>query len=369
MQGLVFGQLSHARATRRQLHQKVLYAGNRLSCQALDQRFTVEAETFLKTLLAEALRQEVLNQQVTESVLDRFNGVWIVDSTVSDQGYKLLTWLNLSTSQIRVEQVAPTVHDNGIASAHLDLPAGALKLGDLGFFDLDTFERYNEQGVFWISRYKASTTLFWAETGAEMPLEQVLRQSDTLYLPVLVGARKKLRAFLVVRRVAEETAQNRHKRRAYRAQRKHQPVSLQTLALAQWDIYLTNLPDFTLDEICALARARWQLELVFKLWKSFFGLENRQSADPIRQACLFYAKLLALWLVHLLMSLDTHVNRSWWYAAQTLRDHATLALYALVSPQRWLQFLLQLQPLLALSSRLSKRHDHPLNAQLLAIGP
>lgn len=108
----------------------MLYAGDRLSCQALDQRFTVEAETFLKAMLAQALRQEVLSQQVTESLLDRFKGVWIVDSTISDQGCKLLTWLNLSTSQIQVEQVAPHVHDNGVELAHTDLPAGALKLGD-----------------------------------------------------------------------------------------------------------------------------------------------------------------------------------------------------------------------------------------------
>lgn len=369
MQGLVFGQLAHAQATRRQLHQKVLYTGDRLSCQGLDQRFTVEAETFLKTMLAEALRQEVLNDQITESLLDRFNGVWIVDGTVSDQGCKLLTWLNLSTSQINLEQVAPHVHDKGVELAHLELPAGALKLGDLGFFDLDTFESYNAQGVFWISRYKASTKLFCAETGAEIQFEQIVMQKNTLYLPVLVGATKKLKAFLVVRRVSPEVAQNRQKRRAYRAQRKQQPLSAKTLALAQWDIYLTNIPDFTVDEICALARARWQIELVFKLWKSFFGLENIQSADPIRQACLFYAKLLALWLVHVLMSLDSHINRSWWHAAQTLRDHATPALYALASPQSWLQFLLQLQPVLLLSSRLSKRHAHPLNAQLLALRP
>jgi len=366
VQGVVFGQLSHAQATRRQLHQKVLYTGDRLSCQALDQRFTIEAETFLKAMLAEALRQEALNQQVTESLLDRFNGVWVVDSTVSDQGCKLLTWLNLSTCYIRVEPVAPTVHDNGVELAQMDLPAGALKLGDLGFFDLDTFERYNEQGVFWISRYKAKTKLFCAETGDDLVLEQVLMRHESLYLPVLVGATKKLKAFLVVRRVSEETAQNRQKRRAYRTQRKQQPLSPKTLALAQWDIYLTNVPDCTVDEICSFARARWQIELVFKLWKSFFGLEHIQSANPIRQACLFYAKLFALWLVHVLMSLDTHVNRSWWHAAQTVRDHATMALYALVSSQAWLHFLIQLQPILALVSRLSKRQAHPLNAQLLA---
>lgn len=365
----MLGQLAHPQATRRQLHQKVIYAGDRLSCQGLDQRFTAEAEQFLQAMLGEALRQEAVSQQETESILDRFNGVWIVDGTVSDQGYKILTWLNLSTSQIRVELVSPTVHDNTVPLTHVELPSGSLRLGDLGFFDLDTFAGLNDQGVFWISRYKAGTKLFCAETGEALELPKLLLSHDTLYRPVLVGAKKKVKAFLVVRRVSHETAHNRQQRRAYRAQRKQQSLSPKTLALAQWDIYLTNIPDFTVDEICALARARWQIELVFKLWKSFFGLECTSSADPIRRTCLFYARLLALWLVHVLMSLDPHVNRSWWQAAQTLRDHATSALYALASSQTWLQFLRHLQSVLALTSRLSKRRHHPLNAQLLAYDP
>ena len=369
MQGLVFGQLAHRQATRRQVHQKVIYAGDRLSCQGLDQRFTEKAEALMKAMLGEALRQEAVSQPEVEGLLGRFNGVWIVDSTISDQGYKILTWLNLSDGQIKLEIVRPTVHDNGVELAHINLPGGALKLGDLGFFDLDRFAEYNQQGVFWISRYKASTKLFSAETGQEIELTTLLTQHDRLYLPVLVGVKKKVKAFLVVRRVSEAIGHNRQQRRADRAKRKQRIPAAKTLALAHWDIYLTNIPDFTVDEICALARARWQIELIFKLWKSFFGLELSQSADPIRQTCLFYAKLLALWLVHVLLTLDPHLQRSWWQAAQTLRDHATAALYALTTPDGWRHFLLHLKQALALTSRLSKRRAHPLNGQLLSFTP
>jgi hypothetical protein len=366
VQGLVFGQIAHPQATRRQLHQKVLYTGDQISCQGLDQRFTAQAAAFLQAMLAAALRQEALSQPIVTGLLGRFNGVWIVDSTVSDQGYKILTWLNLSDGQIKLEIAPVTLHDNRVELTHTRLPAGSLKLGDLGFFDLDTLADYNAQKVFWISRYKASTKLFSAHTGAELDVPALFSHHQTLYLPVLVGVKKKLNAYLVIRRVCDETAHSRQHRRAYRAKRKQRSPSPKTLALAQWDVYLTNIPDFSVDEICALARARWQIERVFKLWKSFFGLELRQSADVIRQTCLFYAKLLALWLVHALMTLDAHVNRSWWQAAQTLRDHALSALYALISPDAWHEFLLRLKALLPLTSRLSKRKGHPLTHQLLA---
>lgn len=94
----------------------------------------------------------------------------IVDSTVSDQGCKLLIWLNLSTSQIKVEQVAATVHDNGDELAHTDLPAGALKLGDLSFFDLDTFERCNEQAC---SGFRVIKPLLTVGASSESELSEI----------------------------------------------------------------------------------------------------------------------------------------------------------------------------------------------------
>lgn len=366
---MVIGQLAHAKATRLQLHQKVVYAGGQLTCQGLDQRFTPQAAAFLQALLGQALRQEAMNQPIDDSLLAHFNGVWLVDSTLSKHGHKLLTRLNLSQGNIELEIVPPTVHDNRVDLAHKALPAGALRLGDLGFFDLEAFAQDHARGVFWISRYKAATQLFSAATGARLDVATLVKQHQCCYLPVLVGAKRKLPAFLVIRPVDDLTTANRQQRRTQRAKRKQRTLSPKTLALAHCDIYLTNIPDLTVEAVCALARARWQIERVFKLWKSSFGLELVQSSDPVRQSCLFYAKLLALWLLHTLLTLDPHVNRSWWQAADTVRDHAVALLYALASPDLWQHLLRQLHALLPLTSRLSKRKSHPLLHQLLASSP
>lgn len=359
----------HAKATRTQLHNTVIYAGDQLSVQGLDKRFTPAAETFLKAMLAEALCLEALPPIAAESLLGHFNGVFIVDSTLSDQGYKLLSCLNLSNRHIQLDIVPPNRHDNAIGLAHQPLPSGSLRLADLGFFDLKAFARYQAEGVFWISRYKANTKLFDAETGQAIDLTTDLPTDQTVYRPVWVGAKKTVKAFLVARPVSPQVTQNRQQRRAYRAKRKHQCLSDKTLALAAWDIYLTTIPDLSVEAICALARARWQVELVFKLWKSFFGLELSQSADPVRQRCLFYARLIALWLTHVLMMLDPGLNRSWWQTAQTIRDHAKEMLKPLRSPRAWRHFLNELAAILPLTSRLSKRRSHPLTFQLLADYP
>jgi len=37
------------------------------------------------------------------------------------------------------------------------LPAGSLRLADLGFFDVEEFRRLGQRGVFWLSRLLPAT--------------------------------------------------------------------------------------------------------------------------------------------------------------------------------------------------------------------
>jgi hypothetical protein len=369
VQALIFGQLAHRQATRRQLHQKLLCTGECISCQGLDKRFNRQAEAFLQAMLAEVLCQQASSQLNDESLLAGFNGVYVVDSTTLAQGVKLLTCLNLSNAGVTFEVADSRTHDNAIALAQAPLPPGALRLADLGFFDLAAFAAYTEAGVYWLSRYKARTHLLSADTQQPLDLHALLSRHDQLYCPVLVGEKARLKAYLVARRLSPQHTQSRQQRRAERAQRKQHTLSQATLALAGWDIFLTNIPPVSVDAICALARARWQVEVVFKLWKSFWGVEQPQSGDPLRQRCLFFAKLLALWVSHCLLSLDPHTNHSWWQAAQFLRDHAVSALYALASFQAWHDFLMRLASLLPCASRMSKRKAQPLTFQWLTFVP
>jgi hypothetical protein len=362
---VVFAQFGHTAPTRRQLHQAVTIAGQRLTLQALDKRFTPAAHDFLLALLSEALCLQAALPPAAASVLTHFKGVYLLDATTLASGDKLLTRLLLTTGQMTLEVVPARQHENRVALTHADLPEGSLRLADLGFFDLATFAQVSQQHGYWLTRYKTGTHVLDAVSGEALDLLALLPTSGDLCLPVRVGKTQRLPAYLVARRVRPEQARSRRDRRTYRAQRKQTTVSGLTLALADWELYLTNIPDLSVERICALAHARWQIELVFKSWKSFWGLAQLPTADPIRQRCLLYAQLLALWLAHVLLTLDAHPNRSWWYAAQTLRDQAMSALRSLRSPRRWRRFLLDLIACLPLTSRLSKRRAKPYTHQVL----
>lgn len=67
------------------------------------------------------------------------------------------------------------------------------------------------------------------------------------------------------------------------------------------------------------------MELVFKLWKSHGQVDASRSGKPYRILCEVYAKLLGLLVQHWILVVTSwaYVNRSWFKAAQTIRQHIT----------------------------------------------
>src|SRR5271157_6282984 len=70
--------------------------------------------------------------------------------------------------------------------------------------------------------------------------------------------------------------------------------------MCQWLVLITNLPadQFTIEEICVLYRVRWQIELLFKRWKSLAGLGHSRGRRAYRVLCETYAKLLGCLVQH-----------------------------------------------------------------------
>ena len=149
-----------------------------------------------------------------------------------------------------------------------------------------------------------------------------------------------------------------------------QAVSQARLRLVDWTPFCSNVPPALLSgpEVLVVARVRWQIELVFKLWKSAGHLAHSRSAQPWRVVCEVYAKLLGLLIQHWVMvtSLWTYPDRSAWKAAQTLRKHALHLASGFVPGLAALEVALQVvQPTLAAGCRLNKRTKNPSMVQLL----
>jgi hypothetical protein len=121
----------------------------------------------------------------------------------------------------------------------------------------------------------------------------------------------------------------------------------------------------TFAQAYLLARTRWQIELLFKLWKSHGNVLGARSADPLRQQCEGYAKLLGVLVAHwLLVTGWQHEALGALDALRLIRTYTPLLMHALTQPYLWELLVDWLRESLANTQRLSKRQKVPLTFQL-----
>jgi hypothetical protein len=246
-----------------------------------------------------------------------------------------------------------------------------LRLADLGYFALDVLQTIAQQQAYWLTRLMAGTQVFAAH-GPALDVARCLAAYGpaVLDLPVCLGVHHRLPGRLIAVRVAQEVANQRRQALHADARRRGQAVSAERLRLADWTLFVTNVPSTLLSgpEVLVVARVRWQIELVFKVWKSVGHLAHSRSAKPWRVLCEVYAKLLALLMQHGVMvtSLWAYPDRSAWKAAQTLRNHALHLASAFATGLQALGVALAaVQRTLAAGCRLNKRKKDPSTFQLL----
>ena len=390
---LVFGWLINPMATLEELTQTGASLGTSISPQALDQRFTEESGKFMKAMVDEAIKQTIASDAVAIPLLQRFKGVYLLDSTVITLPDELADiWEgcggsgNASNSAVKVEVgldaltgklIGPFMEngrqqDRGSQLQWTELPEGALRLADLGYWGLDKLGELTEKKVHWLMRINSQVHLTDSE-GQKWDIvdyaKKIEKNVDQIDEYVLLGARHRLLVRLIGHRVPTEIAAERKRKIRQTAKSNGKQPSQRLLTLAEWTFFVTDLSpeQLSVDESLVLARLRWQIELLFKLWKSHGHLDKSVSANESRILCEFYAKLLAMIVQHwlLLTSCWGFPDRSFFKAAKTVRQQAFSIMIAIGNSSALLQSLSRLQCTLQHGCRINKSRKTRRTFQLL----
>jgi hypothetical protein len=389
--------MSQARASLEMMAQTAAALGLDLSAQGLDQRFTQEAATLLQGVLEAALATLLQAGEVATPLLARFAGVCVFDSTSialpdslaalwkgcggrvaqgSAAALKVQVVLDLAHGRLNGCLQAGRAQDRSAPTQEWELPAGALKIADLGFFSVRRLAGLHQQGVYFLSRIQVGTCLCLHNAFIDLvQVGELLRQQQRSLVDcrILLASSVKLPCRLLAVRVPPEVAEERRRRLHFQAGRKWQPVSQARLALADWNLFVTNVPQelLSLDEALVLLRARWQIELLFKLWKSGGQVDQSSSHKEWRVLCEVYAKLLGVLVQHwlFLVSCWQYPDRSLVKASQTVARYA-LGLATSWSDRAALEAVLErLVALVSKGCRMNKRLKRPSNWQLLMDPP
>jgi hypothetical protein len=391
-QMLVFGWMSNPQATVEELAQSGMSVGVQISGQGLDQRFTAAGAEFMRQVLEEAVGQLIQADQPVTGLLERFSAVYIQDSTtiqLPDSLHGLWTGCGgrvetHSQASLKI-QVQQEMRRGGLHQVWLQagrdhdlhrkvplaaLAKGSLRLADVGYFDVTYFAQLSQQDRYWLSMLKAGTSLSDL-TGRNYKVDALLNncQQNRLDLPIILGKTQRLAARLLALRLPPKLAARRRQQLLQDAQREGQVVSPARLTLVGWLVYVTNVPPdlLTFDEFFRLSRIRWQIELLFKLWKSEGRLDESRSHNPWRVLCEVYTKLLALLIQHwvLLVSCWQFPDRSLTKAIHTVRRFALSLAIAWPSPAALCSVLSIISRCLAHGCRIFRKRKYPATFQLL----
>jgi hypothetical protein len=368
--------------------------GIEVSATAVGKRFTQPLADFLRDVLDLAVKQLIAAEPIAVELLQRFTAVLIGDSSsiqLHDDlqnifpgcggsteasclaALKIQVRWNLKTGelpQILIE--IGKASDSKSPISQQETLEGSLEIYDLGYFALERFRKLDDNGAFYISRLQHGTRVM-NEEGVTLELHKHLAMYDTTELidiPVVLGSEDRLPSRLIAVPCSEEVA-NRRRQKATEKARKHgrQP-SADYLAVMCWSLFITNLPpqELTWKEAVVLYRMRWQIELLFKLWKSHNQVDRcRKNASPEECLAMLWAKLIAVLIQHwiLLLAGWHETRRSLWKLANALRDWIVALIGAVNDHGQLVNTIQKIQSHLAHVVPIKSRKNKPSNFQLL----
>jgi hypothetical protein len=305
--------------------------GISVSAQGVDDRFNDYAVKFLRHLV-NGLFNRKFSQPFDDSFLQRYSSVNIWDSTkkelpedmAEDMAVDFPGFGGSSSSAAisMVRQGSPTVqyrydikNNTGCSldvypatstdsdyTRQIPIEGNSLEIFDLGYVSHDFLDRLGQGGSYYVCRLHIRADIYDL-VGQEYDLEKRYRWMRLFRIPVyseevLVG-HKRLRTRLVITLVDEQTYQKRLKKLQKDSRRKTKgwvPTNEYKLRM-RMNLMLTNtdieeIPD---EKVYGLYKLRWQVELIFKNWKSSgWHLDRIKDVKYTRYMCILYAKLLMI---------------------------------------------------------------------------
>ena len=181
--GLVMGWLAKPQATLAELGQSLGNAETPITRRAVEQRLNQpQTADFFKTLLEAAIDIQLESTGVPPSLLTRFSHVYLVDSTIITLPNSLsevwrgsggngaqacqaslkvsVKWDVGQGGLKQIELTDGTYHDGHSKVYREALSPQSLMIQDLGYFKLAELDRIDQEGAYWLTRYKLKTNVY-----------------------------------------------------------------------------------------------------------------------------------------------------------------------------------------------------------------
>ncbi|WP_242967943.1 IS4 family transposase [Tepidibacter mesophilus] len=307
-----------------------------VTTQAIHDRLNDKAVAFLQEIFTRLLNDIALSDSKISTSWDKhFDRIRIVDSTAfqvpeiykeeykgsggSSQpaGVKIQLEYDLKSGKFIHVDVGPGKGNDNTFGSKINetFKERDLSLRDLGYFSLKDFKDLDDKGASYVSRLKPNVAVYVENKDVEYHKNGQIKKS-TLYkridlseiakdIPaggvlelkeVYIGRIEKRKERLVIYKLTDKQLKERKLKVEKTAKKKGIKKSENTMKLLGITMFITNIDSSIVpnDQIYEIYSLRWQIEILFKTWKSIFTISNVKPVKIERFKCQLYGKLILL---------------------------------------------------------------------------
>ncbi|WP_342471692.1 IS4 family transposase [Metasolibacillus sp. FSL H7-0170] len=309
--------------------------GKVLSAEGLNQRFNWRTIVFLQAIFERLLQTKLLHSfQKLMKYSAIFEKIRVLDSTAFQIPDAFAKWFpgtgctsvkfqiefELLSGQFTHAHFEPgRIHDAKTGNSLCQtVQSKELILRDLGYLNLAEYEKLTKQTQrYFISRLRNNALVYQKNPFPSYCLNGKLKVS-TVYTQHAIqelantvkrGETKEFEGFYVgknkvkmpIRLVICHFSVAQQEKRIARMKEIERVRGIRyqekTKAMSAYGIYMTNLPEaIAKEDIYQIYSLRWQIELLFKVWKSTMALPHCKPMKIERFICYFYSQLIRLLL-------------------------------------------------------------------------
>jgi hypothetical protein len=198
--------------------------------------------------------------------------------------------------------------------------------------------------AYFLSRLNHQTNIYETVAGHLSPLALVpflhSVKGNMAEKEIVIGAKAQVKSRLIVSRVPEISVNERRRKARKNAKKKGYTPSHAHLTLLAWNLFITNVPQtiWKTETVVKVYPLRWQIELIFKSWKSYLHLASIKTKKEDTTLCYLYGRML---LILLNYALCPQLRTTLWVRKRRELSVLKLVRHFQAFADRWMQAILR----------------------------
>lgn len=296
--------------------------GINISKQGIDERFNGFSVAFIKAVLDKILRQQEHSLHKRERLFPCYGKVRIKDSTCfqlpacmsetypgsggagSNAAARIQFEYDLKSGKVLDLSIHP-FNDQDIEDSKSTVYEGCdtdIFIRDLGYVCIKSMMQIEQNNGFYVNRLQTGISVWHTnDEGNKVQLDFCVLHNymkkhgiQKLEKEVWLGKNKDFKTRLIIFLVPKDKVEERIRKINRTAKKKGRKVSNKYMAKVGLNLFITNVPskDMQPMEIWNIYRLRWQIELIFKVWKSIGQIHMVKKVKIRRFECFLLARLI-----------------------------------------------------------------------------